>query len=487
MAGARNPSAMRARERLAPAAYVAAVDIAGYNSRWPMMSTGWRAVVAALGICGAAGACASLSGLTGGTVDDDAGRPDAPGADSASDSTDGDAGGPDAPRGDSASDATPTAPNEAGMDGGSSCEAGAQRCSGGSLEACTDAGVWGDSYPCATGTCVDASCAGSTTVGTSCTDNGDGLSNCGSTQESCCTSLEVSGGSYYRTYDPLGPDGGPTLAADGGPAGEADPATISGFRLDKYLVTVARFRAFVAAVNGDGGMPYLPAPGSGLHSHLNGGRGLANATVPGAYEQGWSASDDSRVAPTTANLLCNGADETWSPVPGNGDAKPVNCVDWAEAYAFCIWDGGFLPSEAEWEYVAAGGGQQREYPWGSAPPGSANEYAIYGCFFPSGAGVCAQDPSVVAPVGTATMGASRWGQLDMAGEVDEWTLDWYGSPYVVPCNDCAYVTAASGRVSRGGYFDSYDDPASNLLPPTRQHTVPTLRAGALGFRCARAP
>jgi formylglycine-generating enzyme len=72
------------------------------------------------------------------------------------------------------------------------------------------------------------------------------MTNCGpggSGTESCCTSLEVTndsvdgGISYYRTYANDG----------GGPTGEADPATVSGFRLDKYLVTVGRFRQFVMA------------------------------------------------------------------------------------------------------------------------------------------------------------------------------------------------------------------------------------------------
>jgi formylglycine-generating enzyme required for sulfatase activity len=50
------------------------------------------------------------------------------------------------------------------------------------------------------------------------------------------------------------------------------------------------------------------------------------------------------------------------------------------------WDGGFLPSEAEWESAASGGSEQRAYPWGNAPPGMGNQYAIYGFDYPLDAG-----------------------------------------------------------------------------------------------------
>ncbi len=110
----------------------------------------------------------------------------------------------------------------------------------------------------------------------SCNPGGQGMAPCGSAGESCCTSLGMPGGTFYRTYD--GDQG--TLAADGGATGLADPATVSGFRLDKYGVTVGRFRQFVTAWNGeagsDGGAGYLPPAGSGKHTHLNSGRGLVN-------------------------------------------------------------------------------------------------------------------------------------------------------------------------------------------------------------------
>jgi len=80
----------------------------------------------------------------------------------------------------------------------------------------------------------------------SCAPGGSGMTNCGACQESCCTSREVEGGTYYRTYTNSG----------GGPTGEANPATVSSFRLDKYEVTVGRFRQFVNAV-----MPTDAGPG----------------------------------------------------------------------------------------------------------------------------------------------------------------------------------------------------------------------------------
>ena len=324
-------------------------------------------------------------------------------------------------------------------------------------------------------------CTGSSTTGKSCQGGGPGLSDCGSNRESCCTSLDVAGGAYFRTYD-LDAIGNASVPADGEATGLADPAMVSGFRLDKYLVTVGRFRQFVAAWNGGAG--YTPPAGSGKHTHLNGGSGL-NATT-GGYEPGWVAADDGNIAPTDTNLACDPASATWTTAAGSQENLPINCVNWYEAYAFCIWDGGFLPSEAEWGYAAAGGSQQREYPWGSTDPGTSNQYAIYDSDYTG-------NPTYVAPVGTATLGAGLWGQLDLAGDLTEWNLDWY-SAYVDPCTDCADTAAANGtpaipvescRVYRGSDFEVF---AVWLFPnPLRLCYPPTNRIPIVGFRCARTP
>src|SRR5258707_2617317 len=102
---------------------------------------------------------------------------------------------------------------------------------------------------------------------------------------------------------------------DGGLTGLADPATLSTFRLDKYEVTVGRFRRFVSAWNGGAG--FTPPAGSGKHGHLNAGLGLANSAAAGTYESGWSESDDKQIAPTDDNLgLCRGY-ATWTPSPSS--------------------------------------------------------------------------------------------------------------------------------------------------------------------------
>jgi sulfatase modifying factor 1 len=316
-----------------------------------------------------------------------------------------------------------------------------------------------------------------------CAPGGRGLNNCGDSQnESCCASLEVEGGTFYRTYDESPQGDYLFVVPDAGPTGEADPATVSTFRLDKYDVTVGRFRQFVKAWNDGAG--WRAKPNDGKHTHLNGGLGLENGADAGTpYETGWDDSDSFIVAPTNANLACDPY-ATWTADPGENENRPINCVRWEEAYAFCIWDEGFLPSEAEWEYAAAGGGQQRAFPWGSTDPGTASQYAIYGCYYPPPSpGFMCTGVSNIAAVGSASLGAGLYGQLDLTGNMYQWTLDWYAS--YVPCEDCAYLTPTAARVIRGGSF-SFDE-ATLFCPYRNSYPEAVNRDHAVGFRCARAP
>jgi formylglycine-generating enzyme required for sulfatase activity len=350
------------------------------------------------------------------------------------------------------------------------CAAGAARCTGNMAQNCVPQSngcyVWGPATACGgkTPVCVDGTC---TSEPPSCVNGGPGMSDCGpggSGTESCCTSLAVDGGTFYRTY----------ANTDAGLQGEADPATVSSFRLDKYLATVGRFRQFVAWWSSGG----ATADGSGKHAYLNDGQGLANSAAPGSFETGWDATNwNALLSPTNANLSSCGNVSPWTSSPGGSERLPIDCLTWYEAYAFCIWDGGFLPSETEWEYAAAGGSEQREYPWGSTPPGASSQYAVYGC------NNCAAFP----PVGSAPNGAGLWGQLDLAGEVFEWSLDWLAT-YVSPCSDCSYLIAPTGptpyRIIRGGAFDYV---IADLVPTYRGFDDPSARSYAVGLRCARKP
>jgi formylglycine-generating enzyme required for sulfatase activity len=274
----------------------------------------------------------------------------------------------------------------------------------------------------------------------------------------------VDGGSFYRSYD----KGGDPVDAN-----MTFPATVSTFRLDAFEVTVGRFRAFVKA--GMGTQSTAPTPGEG--AHLN----IANS----GWDSSWNANLAMSKDDLTAALSCDLVGfklPTWTDAPDNNETRPINCVTWYEAMAFCAWDGGYLPTEAEWNFAAAGGDEQRAYPW-SNPAGSLMidpSHASYGCLGDRTTNCALED---LVNVGTTFLGSGRWGQFDLAGNVSEWLLDFYAD-YVSPCTDCAnLIPNDRGRARLGGSFANQPSPALrtgyvDLAPPVR-------RDPNVGFRCAR--
>ncbi len=303
-----------------------------------------------------------------------------------------------------------------------------------------DAGVDGDAAICedgfrqCDGKCIPASaCCGPCSC--------DGLpKTCGpNADENCCATFVVPGGTFNRDND------------------TSYPATVSDFHLDRFEVTVGRFNRFVAA--GQGLQSTAPQAGSGKNA--------MDGDDPG-WDPAWNVFLATTSQALTTNIQCiNGT------FLSGDNVLPMNCLNWYEAYSFCIWDGGRLPTETEWTYAAAGGGAadgQRLYPW-SNPPSSTTADSTYSVNYASGpANVGSRSPK----------GDGKWNQADLVGNMGEWLAD-YAGPYPVPCYNCTNRVVAERRVIRdaGWALPAIDNTGS------RAQVVPSWREGVYGVRCAR--
>lgn len=214
-------------------------------------------------------------------------------------------------------------------------------------------------------------------------------------------------------------------ATDPVPEGTAGSSSmVRSFRLDRYEVTVGRFRQFVAAYEAG----YRPADGSGSNP---------NDPQAGGFDvERFALPDD--ITPSAGNNLV-----TWTESPTFNEYLPMNYLDWPVAFAFCIWDGGRLPTRAEWIHVARGGDEQRAYPWSNPPTDRTLDisHAAYDCMADgSAAGMCTLDDLIT--VGSKPAGNGRWGHADLSGNVWEWTRD-----------DATFGGRPSGYACGGAFFD----------------------------------
>jgi sulfatase modifying factor 1 len=296
--------------------------------------------------------------------------------------------------------------------------------------------------------------------------------------ESCCTSIVVPAGTFPqgRGTEDCGTAGcRPATGYEGCPNGGACnlnelpefPSTVSTFALDKHEVTVGRFRKFVNAYVDN--VTTVPAQGAG-----------ANPAIPGS---GWQSAWNTYLPATqaafkdTSHLKCASTYQTWTDVAGANENKAIGCLDWFKAFAFCIWDGGRLPTESEWEYAAAGGSDNRMYPWGSAAPDRT-----YANFTPDPNDANPVTSGSVVAVGSTPKGNGKWGHADLAGNVWEWVLDYDARYSASAKTNYANISSGTYRVFRGCGFGYY---GNDLRSASRDSYYDGYCQPDFGVRCAR--
>ena len=278
--------------------------------------------------------------------------------------------------------------------------------------------------------------------------------------------------------------GAAALRAEEGPPRRV---RVGAFWIDRTEVTNAAFARFVAAT----GYRTLAERGLDAAQYPNltpDQRRPASLVFVGAQSSSRNSGDWWRIVP--------GADWRHPGGPGSSlaglEQRPVVHVAWEDAMAYARWLGRDLPTEAEWEYAARGGLAGARYTWGDAHESAGRRQAnTWQGVFPA---VDTGDDGY--PARTAPVGCFRpngYGLYDMAGNVWEWTRDWYrpgledaasleaGGPPRGRSSD-PNEPGVSKHVIKGGSYLCADDYCYRYRPAARTPGPPDSGASHVGFR-----
>jgi formylglycine-generating enzyme required for sulfatase activity len=249
---------------------------------------------------------------------------------------------------------------------------------------------------------------------------------------------------------------------------------VAGFSIDAHEVTNRDYAGFVDATgyvtvaerpldpaDFPGAPPENVVPGSLVFRRTNGPVDLRHLSQWWAWTPG--ASWRHPYGPDTAYA----------------DDHPVVHVAYEDAAAYAAWAGKRLPTEAEWEYAARGGLDGAAYTWGEQPEDRPLANYWHGDF-PWRA---LRGYGTTAPVGSFP--PNGYGLYDMAGNVWEWTADWYGGSEAASLDPGQPQFAVPRKVVKGGSFLCADSYCMRYRPAARRPQMIDTGMSHIGFRCAR--